>query len=122
MRNGTATKGAPWIGVDFDRTLAYYPEANGIQTLGAPIPAMVARVKGWIAEGKRVKIVTARVSSQMDAGDRQWHKGSIYKWCIEHLGKVLEVTAEKDLDMVELWDDAAITVERNTGRRLTPGE
>jgi hypothetical protein len=50
-----------WIGVDLDGTLAHYDGWKGADNIGAPIPAMVERVKGWLAEGKTVKIFTARV-------------------------------------------------------------
>jgi hypothetical protein len=49
-----------WIGVDLDGTLAHYDGWKGADHIGAPIPAMVERVKGWLAEGKTVKIFTAR--------------------------------------------------------------
>jgi len=50
-----------WIGVDFDCTLAEYHGWNGGE-LGPPIPAMVERVKAWLAEGREVRIFTARVA------------------------------------------------------------
>jgi hypothetical protein len=50
-----------WIGVDLDGTLAHYDGWKGADHIGAPIPVMVERVKGWLAEGKTVKIFTARV-------------------------------------------------------------
>lgn len=119
-----------WIGVDFDGTLATY---NGWQgtSLGEPIPLMVDRVKGWLAQGKEVRIMTARVSSRNQAnraekGEGMWearaHELAIQDWCAKHLGCRLKVTAEKDFEMTELWDDRAITVEKNTGRILTEVE
>jgi hypothetical protein len=50
-----------WIGVDLDGTLAHYDGWKGADHIGAPIPAMVERVKGWLTEGKTVRIFTARV-------------------------------------------------------------
>lgn len=113
----------PWIGVDFDRTLCTYGDddytvVKDIPTFGKPVPAMVNRVKAWLAQGQVVRVVTARVSS--GAWDRKDQREAIYKWCLEHLGQVLTVTAEKDYSMVELWDDSVVRVERNTGRRLSP--
>lgn len=49
-----------WIGVDLDGTLAHYDGWKGPEHIGAPIPAMVERVKAWLAEGKEVRISTAR--------------------------------------------------------------
>jgi len=54
-----------WIGVDLDGTLAYYDEWRGLYHIGEPIPAMVDRVKRWLAEGRDVRIFTARVSGNI---------------------------------------------------------
>jgi hypothetical protein len=113
----------PWIGVDFDGTLATYEGWQGTK-LGKPIPRMVNRVKQWLAEGKEVRIMTARVSGRNEAsrlknGEEMWlandHEIAIQNWCIEHIGRSLPVTAEKDFEMKELWDDRAVSVEFNTG-------
>lgn len=121
---------AKWIGVDFDGTLAHYDSWQGTK-LGEPIPAMVNRVKKWLAEGKEVRIMTARVSSRnqvvrLENGEEMWesraHELAIQDWCEKHLGCRLKVTAEKDFQMVELWDDRAVAVEKNTGRIIGEGE
>lgn len=115
-----------WIGVDFDGTLAHYDGWQGTK-LGEPIPAMVARVKGWVADGYEVRIVTARVSSRnekkrLENGEDMWeadaHRAAIEEWCAQHIGVRLPVTAEKDFEMIELWDDRAVQVEKNTGKEL----
>jgi hypothetical protein len=64
-----------------------------------------------------VKIFTARVSPR-DPEEIAAVRRAIDKWCREHVGVVLPVTHEKDYGMVELWDDRAVQVEPNTGRRL----
>jgi hypothetical protein len=100
---------APWIGVDLDGTLAHFDGWVGIHHIGAPIPAMLARVKRWIAEGTRVKIFTARMC----------HPGAetpIQDWLESHGLPRLECTNVKDYGMITLWDDRAIQVEHNTGR------
>lgn len=99
-----------WIGVDLDGTLAHYVGWKGENYIGEPIPLMITRVKNWLAQGKQVKIFTARAHYQ--------DRAAINEWCLEHIGQVLEVTATKDFGMVELWDDRAIQVETNTGRRI----
>jgi hypothetical protein len=104
---------AGWIGVDFDGTLAEYH--GWVPGLGAPVAAMVERVKAWRAEGREVRIMTARASVPDDR-QRAAQVALIEAWCVEHLGEVLPVTNEKDLAMLELWDDRAVTVEENTGR------
>ena len=96
-----------WIGVDLDGTLAHYDKGQDSDHIGAPIPAMVSRVKGWIAEGKSVRIFTARFEG---------HE-YIEAWCLEHVGRVLPITNQKSFDMIELWDDRAIQIVPNTGAR-----
>lgn len=100
-----------WIGVDFDGTLAKYDGWVHETHVGDPIPAMVERVKGWLAQGKQVKIFTARAHSPESVE-------AIEKWCLEHLGQRLPVTNVKDFQMIELWDDRAIRVQSNTGKIL----
>lgn len=121
-----------WIGVDFDATLAVYYPGQGVATCGAPIPKMVERVKGWLAEKREVRIVTARVwvphtfygQSYVEAfqrtlqdfmDDAAEQRCKIQDWCLEHLGQKLTVQCEKDYDMAELWDDRAVGVWPNTG-------
>lgn len=109
-----------WIGIDLDCTLAEYhgwPDDGGV---GKPIPKMVERVKQMLSEGRRVKIFTARVgphpTDTQESRARQL--GIIQRWCLEHLGVVLEVTCTKDYGMVELWDDRCVQVVPNTGETL----
>lgn len=100
-----------WIGVDLDGTLAFYDGWKGVDQIGAPIPLMVHRVKQWLAEGKQVKIFTARVCRKDPAIVTY-----IERWCQKHIGQILPVTCTKDFGMIELWDDRAIAVECNTGK------
>lgn len=104
-----------WIGCDLDGTLAEYVSWTGHETIGAPIPAMVARVKAWLKEGKDVRIFTARVGD----GDQRSRR-YIQEWCLTHIGKVLPITCQKDYAMVTLYDDRCVRVETNTGRLLSP--
>jgi hypothetical protein len=103
-----------WIGVDLDGTLAHYEGYRGAEQIGAPVPAMVARVQQWLAEGIEVRVFTARV--YLDIDDRA--RMAIEDWCWRHIGEVLSVTCQKDSAMRELWDDRAVQVEPNTGRRI----
>jgi hypothetical protein len=119
-----------WIGVDLDGTLAEYHGWNG-GSIGKPIPAMVERVKKWLAEGTEVRIFTARVGSGggysivSNASDTpdfiEEQRALIEAWCLEHVGQKLKVTATKDWAMVELWDDRAVQVIMNTGQRVDEG-
>lgn len=106
-------KHSGWIGVDLDGTLALHDKWQGVQHIGEPIPAMVERVRGWLAEGREVRILTARVSHPEDADAARGH---VEEWCIRHLGQRLPVTCIKDWEMHVLYDDRAIQVEKNTGR------
>ena len=105
-----------WIGVDLDGTLAEYhgwdPSNPGI---GKPIPAMVERVKEWLAAGTEVKIMTARVAHEIGSA---FAREEIEMWCIEHIGQKLDVTCTKDYAMICLYDDRCIQVEMNTGRLI----
>lgn len=108
------TKG--WIGVDLDGTLAHYDKWRGVFTIGKPIQLMVSRVKRWIAKGKDVRIMTARVSWE----ERQSAQAEavVKDWCLKHIGVELPITNCRDRDMVESWDDRAVQVVKNTGRRV----
>ena len=53
-------KGAPWYGVDLDGTLATSEGLKSLDSVGKPVPLMMERVKLWIAQGHKVKIMTAR--------------------------------------------------------------
>ena len=105
-----------WIGVDLDGTLAHHVRGQGVHFVGEPVPMMLERVKQWLKHGKRVKIFTARVCGAAGEEDRLQQVAMIEDWCVHHLGQKLEVTALKDFEMLELWDDRAIAVEPNTGR------
>jgi len=115
-------KPSGWIGVDLDGTLAVYDGWKGPNFIGAPIAPMVNRVKEWLAQGRQVKIMTARVGprkTSKDPFDTAAQQTYIIKrWCKTHLGQELEVTATKDFGMEVLYDDRAIQVEPNTGRLI----
>ena len=103
-----------WYGVDLDGTLAHYDDFKGVGIIGEPIDLMVKRVKRWLAEGKDVKVFTARVAGP-DAGIE---RRAIEKWCQRHIGQTLDVVCCKDYRMVEFWDDRAVQVCPNTGMRV----
>lgn len=109
--------GEGWIAVDLDGTLATYDHWRGIDHIGAPIPLMVSRVRAWLAEGREVRIFTARACP---ANISQWGElrvmWPIREWCKEHLGQQLLITATKDFTMAELWDDRCTQVVTNTGQ------
>ncbi len=101
----------PWIGVDLDGTLSNNTGPNIPQfMIPGPVPAMVARVKGWLAQGIKVKVFTARMSQNPDL----WQK-RIGDWTQCFVGTRLEATCIKDFGCIELWDDIAVGVAVNTG-------
>lgn len=97
-----------WIGVDLDGTLAMYDGWKGADQIGEPVAAMLFRVRKWIAEGREVRIFTARanVPEQLPP---------IKAWLAKHGLPDLAITATKDFGMVELWDDRCVRVQANTG-------
>lgn len=120
-----------WIGVDLDGTLAQYAHTDTWDgSIGPPVPAMVDRVKRWIDAGIDVRIFTARVAPYFDDQARavETQRRIIARWCLEHLGVVLPITATKDYGMLALVDDRAYRVRVNSGEfvgdalRLLPHE
>lgn len=105
-----------WIGVDLDGTLAEYRGWVDEFHIGEPVPAMADRVRQWIKEQRDVRIFTARACSLRSGRDRVI--SCIQDWTEKHFGKRLPVTSQKDYAMEELWDDRAVQVEKNTGRRM----
>lgn len=102
-----------WIGVDLDGTLAQFDRWRGPDSIGLPIPAMVKRVQAWIAEGREVRIFTARATDPRLIPP-------IKRWLKLHGLPDLKITNVKDFQMIELWDDRAVQVIHNTGRAVQP--
>lgn len=116
-----------WIGVDLDGTLAHL--GVPVTDIGAPVPVMVRRVKAWLAEGRDVRIMTARVATSGlrvvdnglvdDSAFAAEQRPLIEAWCLQHIGCILPLTATKDFMMAEIWDDRAVQVVANTGEQAT---
>jgi hypothetical protein len=115
-----------WIGVDLDRTLAFQDKYISHEHIGDPIPQMAQRVRDWLAEGKDVRIFTARVDGGNVAiamGNPEGHKYRdverirtiIQDWTEKHFGRRLPVTNKKDYGCIAIWDDIAIGVVPNQG-------
>ena len=105
--------GVMWIGFDLDGTLAEKVGAwKGIEHIGKPIMPLIVKVKEAHANGKKVKIFTARVADKDDAEEAKKH---IREWCKEHLGFVPDITHEKDALAHRIYDDRAFQVIPNTG-------
>jgi hypothetical protein len=111
-----------WIGVDLDGTLAVYDGWKGLNHIGKPVPAMVDRIKCWLELGYEVRIFTARMSAGKDfrGMERRHFEAALGTWLSTAGLPPLTVTNVKDFEMVELWDDRAVSVEPNTGKQLAP--
>ena len=57
--------GEGWYAFDLDGTLATYDTWKGIDHIGEPVQPMVELVKKMHSEGRRVKILTARVAPRL---------------------------------------------------------
>lgn len=104
------------IGVDLDGTLASYDRWRGNEHIGAPVKAMVEKVKAELARGTEVRILTARAHPWKGEEKASRAKRAVKKWCKTHLGQPLDVTCEKHPLMEEIWDDRAKQVIKNKGR------
>ena len=121
-----------WIGVDLDGTAAKYDGWVNTTHIGDPVPAMIARMKQWLDEGKEVRIFTARVyplnqcvksvdilpineTGNVLVDQAIIAVKAIQQWCKLHLGQVIPVTNIKDYGMIVLFDDRAVQVVENTG-------
>lgn len=104
-----------WIGVDFDGTLAYYTKFQGDFIFGEVIEPMKQRILDWISKGRKVKIFTARVSTE-DQRVNQAVALALQNWLEANGLPRLEITNIKDHHMDELWDDRAVQVVKNTGQ------
>lgn len=104
------TKITGWVGVDLDGTLAEYHGWKGWEHIGPPVPSIVAHVVQLLQRGVEVRIFTARAVRGQKAVN------AIESWCLTHLGTRLQVTNIKDMEMIYLLDDRAVSVETNTGR------
>lgn len=98
----------PWIGVDLDGTLAHDGAFIGKNKVGKPVKAMLKRVRAWREQGYEVRIFTARASDNS-------YLPAIQKWLEKHKLGNMVITNRLDRDCLEVWDDRAIQVQRNTG-------
>jgi len=98
-------------GVDLDGTLAEYHEWKGVDHIGKAIPKMLNKVKGWVDEGIRIVIFTARADDP-DSIE------AIVEWLENNGIGGLEITNIKTNDISRIYDDRAIQVRRNEGSIL----
>jgi len=128
-----------WIGVDLDGTCFTYTKWVGWNVFGEPIQAMIDRIRQWRAEGREVRVVTARVGLPIfrSNGEDVYSTmpksqcrvtgvffsdtmiiDAIQDLFEKHVGERLPVQCYKDVHMIEFWDDRAVQVVPNTGQTL----
>lgn len=113
-------KNKEWFGFDLDGTLAEYEQGEwkGYKVIGKPIVKMCEVAKRLHAEGKTVKIITARVAeASLSAKEATLEqiKEVIGEWCEKNLGFRPEIVAEKDHHLNQFYDDRCFEVVRNEG-------
>ena len=95
-----------WVGVDLDGTLSRTDNPGHFEPpypLGEPVHAMLEMVKSLQAAGVTVKIFSARACEPASIP-------LIQDWAEKHgLGR-LEVTNQKDFNLIRFYDDRAIQI------------
>ena len=106
-----------WYGFDLDGTIADNTDHGfGMLPIGKPIKPMCNLMKRLHREGKRVKIVTARLNDVgIEALSQREVRNHIWDWCDRNLGFRPEITDTKDGMMERLYDDRACQVICNKG-------
>jgi len=89
---------AQWVGFDLDGTLAEYDGWQGPEHIGAPIPEGLALLQDEMDNGFEIRIFTSRADDPKNIP-------YVQQWCLENIGRVLEVTNVKDPDCVRIYDD-----------------
>lgn len=132
MNDTHGETGKGWYGFDLDGTLAKYDKWEGIDHIGEPVKPMVDLIKKMHAEGKVVKILTARIAPhKLEDGtvgesyitipdgeggaNRNYAHQFINDWCHFNLGFIPEIVYQKDHLMLELYDDRVKQVVLNNG-------
>ena len=67
MNDTHGVEGKGWYGFDLDGTLAKYDKWEGIDHIGDPVKPLVDLIRKMHAEGRVVKILTARVAPRANA-------------------------------------------------------
>ena len=105
-----------WLAVDLDGTLAIYDGWKGEEHIGDIIEPVAEKIKERVAEGWKVAIFTARVSSRL-SNEVSHATSVIWKWIDDNdMSQYISgITAVKGKHFIEFWDDRAIAVEKNQG-------
>ncbi len=107
----------PMVAVDLDGTLARSSGGpHKPDEIGEPILEMVMTVFNHLHAGHRITIFTARANPTRPGWEDNVR--AIQAWCYKHFSQVFPVTAIKSHEMVVFYDDRAIQIIRNTGKRI----
>lgn len=116
----------PWYGFDLDGCAAKSIEPFDAGRIGEPIASIVDLMYEMMRQSKRIKIFTARVceTGQLshisghiaDRAFADWQHSLITLWNKRNLGRDIEVTCIKDFLCLEIYDDRAWRVAKNTGK------
>jgi hypothetical protein len=110
--------GEGWFGFDLDGTIAELKDNQGMDVVGKLIDGEATKLlRQYLKEGKRCRIVTARVGQGTDK-EKATQTKIVEKWCKKNFRVILPVVANKDQNMIRLFDDRATGVEENTGKIL----
>lgn len=97
-----------WEGFDLDGTLAKDDGWKGKEHIGEPIEKTRKLIEKKLEQGKKVKIFTARASDPKTIP-------YIKDWLKQNNIPLLEITNKKDPGIVNIYDDRAVQVRKNTG-------
>jgi hypothetical protein len=107
------------VACDLDRTLAYYDGWRGPLHIGHPIPAMVRCIQEHLKKGEYVTIFSARIHDDEKTGvTAEQIIKAIGDWTETNVGKRLPATNVKLHTFDRIYDDIAIGVVPNTGKRI----
>lgn len=106
-----------WCGFDLDGSLRKITDdfQYDPQLIGPPVPQMLQKLKKHVRAGDKCKIMTAR------ATDPKRVK-RIGLWLRSFGLPKLQVTDKKDQDMIKLYDDRRVSVQKNTGKTFDYNE
>lgn len=107
------------IGVGLDRVLAYFDGWRGPLHIGHPIPAMVRCIQEHLKRGDTVTVFTARIHDDPKTGvTAEQVRKAISDWTVGAVGQRLDATNVKLHTFDRIYDDIAVQVVPNTGRRI----
>lgn len=107
------------IACDLDRTLAYYDGWRGPLHIGHPIPAMIRCIQEHLKKGEHVTIFSARIKDDEKTGvTAEQIVKAIGDWTEANVGVRLPATNIKLHTFDRFYDDIAIQVVPNTGKRV----